>query len=40
MAASEVHEVLESGKRRGSLNFWDDGHMEEVRVEEIRTWVT
>ena len=40
MAASEVHEALEPRKRRGSLNFWDDGHMEEVRVEEIRTRVT
>lgn len=40
MAASEVHEALESRKRRGNLNFWDDGHVEEVRVEEIRRWVT
>lgn len=40
MAVSEMYEVLEPRKRRGSLSFWEGGHMEEVRVEEIRTWVT
>lgn len=29
-AVGEMHEVLESRKRRGSFSFWDDGHVREV----------
>jgi len=37
MAVSEMCEVLESRKRRGRFDFWLDGHVWEVNVEEIRT---